>query len=365
MCIQSENNGEYDANLMLSINGTDMDLSSMVSIIIPVFNTCVFLEETLESVIHQTYSNLDIIIIDDGSNDGSDVICDDYAAMDGRIRVIHQQNQGLSSARNLGLELAKGDYIAFIDSDDAYNHDFIKLMIQNMIYDKADIVVCRYTIHRTIQKMNSTKYEGIFPTLSKTIYDNKSALHALAEFSISSAVWNKIYKRELWEDIRFPIGKVHEDIDTIFRVINKCERMSIIESPLYMYRKRPESITDKITSQFIYDYISASSHFIDFIDKNIPTLFTLKDLNIRKQSQLQHLIGYTINYLCRNTTIQSDVYHDLKIRIKQLYAKKEAYNISIRYEAMYYAIVLFPFSLRLPFRIFYSVKYFLRDILNK
>ena len=115
----------------------------LVSVIIPVYNVAPYLEEALESVINQSYNNLEILVIDDGSTDGSEIICEEYAARDKRIRVIYQVNGGLSDARNTGLDLAAGEYIAFLDSDDAYRSNMIEVMLRAVMRYQADIIICR------------------------------------------------------------------------------------------------------------------------------------------------------------------------------------------------------------------------------
>ena len=130
-----------------------MDNSSLVSVIIPVFNVQPFLSEALDSVIQQTYRNLEIILIDDGSRDGSEEICDEYARRDERIVVIHQKNKGLSAARNAGLDIMSGNAIVFLDPDDAFQPDYIKAMMTEMICQEADLVICKYALLNSTGKM--------------------------------------------------------------------------------------------------------------------------------------------------------------------------------------------------------------------
>lgn len=128
-----------------------MNNNYLITVIIPVFNVKPYLIDALESVINQTYKRLEIIIIDDGSTDGSGEICDEYAQKDDRIRVVHQNNKGLSAARNVGLDLLSGDIIAFFDSDDIYHTDFIEKMVEAMLENNTDIVLCKYTRQRDIK----------------------------------------------------------------------------------------------------------------------------------------------------------------------------------------------------------------------
>ena len=125
----------------------------LVSVIIPVYNVESYLEEALDSVLNQSYDNLEIIIIDDGSTDSSGQICDNYEKKDERVYVIHQEHRGLSAARNTGLDIMTGEAVAFLDSDDAFNQDFIKVLADIMEKENVDVVVCNHTVHNTIDKM--------------------------------------------------------------------------------------------------------------------------------------------------------------------------------------------------------------------
>ncbi len=208
-----------------------MDDSVLVSVIIPVYNVLPFLVETLDSVINQTYTNLEIIIIDDGSTDGSGDICDEYAIKDRRIHVIHQKNEGLSVARNKGLEIMSGQAVVFLDSDDAYHPNFIREMISSLLRESVDLVVCKFTTHETTGKMRHNYQDKHYPNAKAGFYDRVSALHLLVDRSINPGVWNKIYKSELWRNIRYPIGKVYKKIEILYRIVNKCNSVFVFVKP--------------------------------------------------------------------------------------------------------------------------------------
>ena len=212
-----------------------MDNKELVTIIIPVFNVYPYLSEAIDSVLQQTYDNLEILIIDDGSTDGSEFLCDEYARRDSRIHVVHQENKGLSAARNIGLDMATGAMIAFLDSDDAYHPEYIKTMMGAMIREKADFVVCDYSIHHSTGKMvqRNRRLQN-----KQTIYNRRDALRALADEDIDHHAWDKLYDRKLWKEIRYPVGRVYEDIDTTYRVIDLCEKVCVLSQPLYLHRRR-------------------------------------------------------------------------------------------------------------------------------
>ncbi len=256
----------------------------LVSVIIPVYNVAPYLREALDSVVRQTYRNLDVIIVDDGSTDGSEAICEGYRS-DSRVRIIHQENRGLSNARNKGLDLAKGEYIAFLDSDDAYEPEFAERMLEAM--ENADVAICRYEVHRgMLDKGGRTE-----PSIKEGCYDRKEALRALMESSINFSVWNKFYRKELWSRIRFPDGHNYEDVDTIYRILDVCDQIRVLNRTLYLHRKRPGSITDTPTEKNLEDRKLAFDHLAAFVEEHIPGVFGEEHLMKVRQMNLGSMMA--------------------------------------------------------------------------
>ncbi len=242
----------------------------LVSVIIPVYNVRSYLEEALDSVIHQTYQEIEMIIIDDGSTDGSGEICDAYAAKDPRITVIHQVNQGLSAARNTGLDHAGGEVISFLDPDDAFHPQMIETMLQVMNTYEAGIVCCKAATFHTKGKMPAGELKGCQPV----VYDRAGALRAIIENEISMHAWNKIYKRECFETIRYPIGHVYEDIDTAYQLFDRSDRIVSIDEQLVMHRKRMGSISYDNSLSGEKDRYRAYTHLLQFVENNAPAVFS-------------------------------------------------------------------------------------------
>lgn len=289
--------------LVLNENRKDTEIENdcLVSVIIPVFNEIQFLNEAIDSVTNQSWVNLEIIIIDDGSTDGSAEICDEYSRKDSRIRVIHQENGGLSTARNTGLNIATGKYISFLDSDDAYYPVFVETMVMTAVEKEADIVICKYSIRHTTEKMIlSNQEKRIEPKVDGGIYDRIAGLRLLADGDVDSIAWNKLYSKKLWENIRYPAGHVYEDVATTYKIINRCSKMCVIDQPLLSHRKHIGSITDKSSKANIIDRIDASAELTSFIEHNTPEIFTEKQLMMRRQSNLQSMIGLYLRYLGDN-----------------------------------------------------------------
>ena len=192
----------------------------LISVIVPVYNVELYLERCINSIINQTYQNLEIILIDDGSTDRSGEICDEYKKKDMRINVIHKQNGGSSSARNCGLEIAKGEYIGFVDSDDYIASDMYALLHQHM-RDDVDLVSCR------MARINKIGHVEIYSGVNRSVLLNnmqaiKEVLH-VRYLSISSC--DKLYRREILRGIQFPIGRTAEDLPFVYNVVKNCRNV--------------------------------------------------------------------------------------------------------------------------------------------
>ena len=217
----------------------------LISVIVPVYNVEEILPYSLQSIINQKFDNLEIIVINDGSTDGSQKICDEYAKKDRRIKVINQKNQGLSVARNVGIEEAKGEYIGFIDSDDIISNEFFEYLYTLIIDTKSDIAECGFS---KIQEKDAIEGKYEFDDNEKYIItDSLGALHRLHNEDVhttvkSVVVWNKLYKKSLFNDIRFPKGKRYEDDFTTYKIFMKINKMISTERILYNYVQREKSI---------------------------------------------------------------------------------------------------------------------------
>lgn len=320
-----------------------MNEDVLVSVIIPVYNVSPYLAEALDSAVNQTYKNLEIIIIDDGSTDGSGEIGDEYKKNDDRIQIIHQENKGLSAARNTGLCLATGEFVVFLDADDAYRLDFVSLMVNAIISKKADLVICRCSVHQTINKMTQSNCTSIEPKIECGDYDRIQALHAFVDGSINAGVWNKIYKKELWRNIQYPVGRFYEDQDTIFKIIDLCKKVCVIDQPLYFYRRHPGSITAECSRKNIDDCILAYQTLETYVNDGIPNLFTEKELETRRKLLLTRLIGKYTNTLQSIDRFSEHSSIDyLRRRIIELGSMYGTQILSGHMKKLYYLIQLCP-----------------------
>lgn len=252
-----------------------------VSVIIPVYNVSVYLDACIKSVVSQSYGSLEILLVDDGSTDDSGCLCDRWASREARIRVIHKRNGGLSSARNAGLDVCTGDYIAFVDSDDWIEPGMIEEMINALDVENADYCACGIISHFDQEGRTAEAATAFFSG------DSTEALQRLYDqtrFPVSS--WAKLVKSSCWGGLRFPEGKLYEDAFTTYKVIHAANRIVQIPNALYHYRIRANSI---MTSPFSLDHVDVDDAWREnylFCDKYYPEVS-----NAARAFWLEHLPG--------------------------------------------------------------------------
>lgn len=238
----------------------------LISVIVPVYNVENYLQRCVESIQKQTYKNLEIILIDDGSRDTSGSLCDKLAESDARIQVIHKENGGLSDARNTGIRKSLGRYLLFVDSDDFVSEHYVRTLYDELRTENADVAICGYRVTE----------EDRFPEKSETSrkkWDATTALQNLLyqKYFTTSAVC-KLYKRELWDGIEFPVGVLFEDTITIPKVLERTKTVVWSNAVLYGYYKRPGSITKSAYSPRLMEYEKVTAELLDYIDRHHPQL---------------------------------------------------------------------------------------------
>lgn len=228
----------------------------LISVIVPIYNVKQYMCQCIDSILAQDYMTLEIILVDDGSTDGSSDICDEYAKIDSRIKVIHKQNQGLSSARNAGLNVALGQYIGFVDSDDWIEPGMYSELISSINRYNSDIAICGYfRDYATSSIARHFKYD--------VCYTQSEALSKLIEGNdIHDYAVTKLYSTSLWNDIRYPIGRYFEDVLTTYKLFLKARKVSIVSSSLYHYRQRGGSIARGFNKRKL-EFLRAVLEFYD------------------------------------------------------------------------------------------------------
>ena len=218
-------------------------MSELISIVIPVYKVQDFLDRCVKSVVSQTYTNIEVILVDDGSPDKCSEMCDRWAEQDSRIVVIHKKNGGLSDARNWGIRTAKGEYIAFVDSDDYIHPRFLEILYYFMKKENADVVACTY--ERTLKKDEQTDFKVIQNEQIEVETGRKADAYITNDGIVA---WNKLYKRELFEKIQFPVGRIHEDNGIIWMLRYYAKRIIVVKESLYYYFQNTDGIMNSSVS---------------------------------------------------------------------------------------------------------------------
>lgn len=302
-----------------------------ITIIIPVYNVEKYLERCLDSVVNQTYKDFRVILVNDGSTDSSGIICDRYAQKYSYFTVIHQENRGISAARNAGLLNATGEYISFIDSDDCVCPDFLETLYNNAVIKSADISMCGLT--RFSQQPDYGALDAANSDKEPYIVDRKTALINMAdrykwEWVI---VWNKLYRRELFDNIRFEEGKIHEDEFIMHQLIYKVQYVAVTDKILYLYYYNDNGITVGTYKKLDLDIIEAISSRAEFYESNNEEeLYSITILELLEKIQERYTQAVAFG-------IENDIVLGLDKQYRDaFYANKERCGITIlRYPKLY------------------------------
>lgn len=233
----------------------------MISVIVPVYNVEPYLRKCLDSILAQTYRDLEILVIDDGSTDGSGSICDEYAEKDERIRLFHTENHGLSAARNLGLDIAKGDWIGFVDSDDWIELDMYEVLLSKAEESSADVAECgvfwEYT-NKTIEHRSK-----------QVILSGTEAVCLLAKGELTNFVWNRLWKTCCFDHVRFPKDRIYEDVAVTYQLIGASNCVCIFPASKYHYLQRIDSLSRIHNMKNLTDYWLSHSERYQALKKQV------------------------------------------------------------------------------------------------
>ncbi len=241
----------------------------LISVIVPVYNVAEFLPKCVDSILAQTYDNLEIILVEDGTKDSSGIICDQYAGKDSRIRVIHKENGGLSSARNAGMEIARGEYFGFVDSDDWIEPETYECLMALVQKYDADLVCGgRYDVDGA----TGERTVGLCPKAEECISSMEMLGRVFTWDHCDSAAVDKLYKRHMFDEIRYPLGMYSEDVAIFYKLMEKANRVALCPKPLYNYLHRANSITTAKLSEKTFHYPNHTEVVYDYICKHHPEI---------------------------------------------------------------------------------------------
>lgn len=304
----------------------------LISVIVPVYNVEFYIEKCIESIINQTYENLEIILIDDGSTDESPLICKKYAELDRRVKLIRQQNHGLSAARNTGIKNANGHFLGFIDSDDFIHPQMYEILLLNLYNNDADLSICSLT------NVYDNKNEYILNDFEKISYENqlimvnnkKEAYKRLYdEWSLRTVIaCNKLYRKEIFDNIHYPTGKIHEDEFVIHHIIGSINKIVFTNASLYYYLQRENSIINEHYSLKRLSAIEAYEDRILYFRRN-------KEDHVLVNAYVRYLslIAIHYNYVKKYFPFEKEILNNLKSKfVKTLDNNKKILSPMERYE---------------------------------
>lgn len=240
--------------------------SAVISVIVPVYKVEPWLDACVESLLAQTFTDFELILVDDGSPDGCPALCDAWAAKDGRVRVIHRENGGLSAARNSGIAAAKGGYLAFVDSDDIVAPDYLGAMYAALTEHDADMALCG--VEDVQEDGTSLSPQVLTVPDAPGCFEGRALLHAFygENSPCYTVAWNKLYKASLWRELRYPEGMIHEDDAVAHELFWACDRVACLAQPLYFYRLRQGSICHTALTPARFDSVEALLRRVRFLD---------------------------------------------------------------------------------------------------
>ncbi|MBQ9135761.1 MAG: glycosyltransferase [Lachnospiraceae bacterium] len=313
----------------------------MVSVIVPIYKVEAYLEKCIKSIQSQTYAELEIILVNDGSPDGCGAICDKYAETDNRIRVIHKENGGLSDARNKGLDIATGDYVLFVDSDDYIHPQMVEILLYHLEETEADMAVCGF-------KQVEEKAEVVFPHFitgktiectesedntitTREVFEGQAVMNNLQYKNLLTVVaWNKLYKAELFEKIRYPKGRIHEDEFLTHWLLHLCKKTVYTDAELYYYLQRNGSIMGEIKYNGVRDGWKAYEERLAFLKEN-----GYEQMALFTKLHMMHYICKFYHRLERNVETKAFLNNWHEVFVK-LYEEKEVQALLTKEELQRY-----------------------------
>lgn len=248
----------------------------LISVIVPVYKVEAYLDKCISSIVSQTYTNLEIILVDDGSPGNCPAICDSWAVNDNRIKVIHKANGGLSDARNAGMAIATGELMGFIDSDDWVEPEMYQLLYENLVTNDCDISACGVQMD-----WEDGASSRMLTQDGSCVLNTEDAMRAIIEESwLKQPVWYKLYKTELVRGILFPVGKYHEDVFWSYQAVGQAKKVCIFDQPCYHYIQRSGSIMGESYSLKRLDSLEAVAKRLHFVQGKMPQLESVAKINL-------------------------------------------------------------------------------------
>lgn len=302
----------------------------MISIVIPVYNVSQYIDKCMEGVINQTYKDIEIILINDGSTDNSGEICDRWGKRDNRIQVIHKKNGGLSSARNCGIDCAKGEYIMFIDSDDIISVNLCERLANLLIEQDANISICE-----VLHIFDNTDIKFDFEDIRHTYNSVEAICEMWYQRSFLPSAWGKLYKRSLFNNVRFTEGILFEDIDIMHELFYQCDKIAYTRMKMYGYVHRENSITTKKYSKRDSIILEISEKLLKFSSN--------KEKSLNDAAKAYSVAAGLRVYLNAPNTMEFKADIHIAKNILTRYGKEVLHNPKARKKTKYALVLYFYF----------------------
>lgn len=318
-----------EKNRTEDISELEEKMQELISIVVPIYKVEKYLELCVDSILGQTYKNLEVILVDDGSPDGCPQICDDYAKKDSRVKVIHRKNGGLSAARNSGIEIATGDYIGFVDSDDYIHFQMYEILLNHLKEKQADLAVCG-----VLDVFNMEQKDAEIVSEQLRVMTNMEAMKGIyREYGTDMVVaWNKLYKKEIFDTICYNEGKIHEDEFMIHKVLNQAEKVVCTDAKLYYYQRGNVSIMRT------GGYSLVRLQGLEAVEDRISLWEEKADRELLTMLYISYFDGMIISYFLvkKYFNDRKDIYQELRHKFFQVYRKKEKQiNLNLKYKMKY------------------------------
>lgn len=308
-----------------------------ISIIVPVYNVERYLSKCISSILEQSFTDFELILVDDGSKDNSGKICDEYKGKDSRIKVVHQENKGLSAARNIGIEISEGEYITFIDSDDFIHPNMIEILYNNSLENKADISICDYDlVYEDVEVCKDFVENNI------KLYNNVEGVKKILEKSEAYMIIAccKLYKGSLFNEIRYPVRKYHEDEFVTYKLLYKSNKIVVTDAKLYYYLKRANSITGSTYSIKRLEKLEALEEAVMFFkNENNKELTYLAEFRYLLNIQIAY---YRVKY---ELNCNEEIMNKLKMQYNEKFIEftySNTKNIAVMKRILLKVFYLFP-----------------------
>lgn len=320
-------------------------MNPTISIIVPVYNNAPYLRKCLDSILAQTITNIEVIIINDGSTDHSGVICDEYAGKDDRVKVIHQENRGISSTRNLGVARATGEYIGFVDGDDYITMNMYKKMHEACVETGSNIAICKLGREINGELINNNIGDYYTKKMSHEEAMRELFKGVLYRFSLC----NKLFKKECFDHVVFPEGRIHEDLSTTYRLFANATQAVYLNVIGYVYVKQKDSILTSSYDEKRLDAFTGWDEIISFMQQEYPQL-SKEVMECFVYSAVDH--SYYILDQVKEKTAQKKYLYSVQISIRKHYkAIRKSVTLSLTYQCIItiinYSIYLFVIMNRL------------------